>query len=254
MDCAQQQLQQLTTDLQQLAIDSQPPDSSSSSTTTAGLAAAGFDKSKPSPGAAIGQLAVAAVQLGALQPLVIADVSKGSGFSGGPLGPGPSESDRLDFAAALVAAAGSAATAASVAALDAASASDTAFALTELKVQHPGLLLKLQEAEKKKGSATGLSVGGSLAAVTAAAAGSMSGSSSSVLMRLVRAVVAAEAQPGEYSCKLPLAGRWMRCTQYCGNHGKCRAQLCWFEPLMVSMGVSMHDGACRVLFHLILAQ
>jgi hypothetical protein len=155
---------------------------------------------KPSPGAEIGQLAVAAVQLGALQPPVITDVSKGSGFSGWPLGPGPAESDRLDFAAALVAAAGSSAAAGTSAALDAASASDIAFALTELKVQQPGLVLKLQDAAKKESniSATGRSVAGSLAAVAAAATGSMSGSSSSVLMRLVRGVVAAEAQPGEH--------------------------------------------------------
>jgi hypothetical protein len=198
MECAQQQLQQLTTELQQLST--QPADSSSSSSTAtaaAAAAAAGFDKSKPSPGAEIGQLAVAAVQLGALQPPVISDVSKGSGFSGGLLGPGPAESARLDFAAALVAAAGSVAAAGTGAALDAASASDIAFALTELKVQQPGLVLKLQEAAKKEKSNAGMTVAGSLAAVAAAAAGSMSGSSSSVLMRLVRGVVAAESQPGK---------------------------------------------------------
>jgi hypothetical protein len=75
--------------------------------------------------------------------------------------------------------------------LDAKAASDIAYALAELKVQQPGLVQQLKAGEDK------LDVAASLAAVAAAAAGSMSGSSSSVLMRLVRGVAAADAQPGK---------------------------------------------------------
>jgi hypothetical protein len=230
MECAQQQLQQLTAALQQKG-SSQISDTAADATSNQPpAAAAGFGASAASSGAAIGQLAVASVQLGALQPPVTADVSK-PGFSGGPLGPGPAESDRLAFAAALVAAAvaaGSASTAAGGSVLDATSASDIAFALTELKVQQPGLVLKLQDAAKSKSKlAAGLSVAGSLAAVAAAAGGSMSGSSSSVLMRLVRGVVAAEAQPGGQFDNAVVLFCQILLMSHCQNVICIRAMLEW---------------------------
>jgi hypothetical protein len=184
-------------------------------------AAAGKVKTAPTaaaaavaPGALIGQLALAAVELGVLSKPPTVAAAAGKGPTGGvlPQSFGPSTAERISWVAALAAAAATAAAAVKSKALNAAAASQILAALAAQQQEQPGLLLQLDAQFRQQAGSSGSNASYVLsivAAVAAAAKGSMWSGGSEVLMRLLRAMVTFGVQPGR--CFALLWG----CPRFC---------------------------------------
>jgi hypothetical protein len=164
--------------------------------------AAAVTAATAAPGVLIGQLALAAVELGVLsKPPAAAAAAGGKGSNGGvlPQSFGPTTAERLSWIATFSAAAATAAAAVKSKALDAAAASEILYALTAQQQEQPGLLQQLDAQFRQQAGSSGsnasyvLSI---LAAVAAAAKSSMWIGGAQVLMRLLRAMVLFGVQPG----------------------------------------------------------
>jgi hypothetical protein len=162
-------------------------------------AAAAKPRSKPAaaPGALIGQLALAALELGVLSKPAAAAAADGGVQQ--QQGPSATPAERISWIASLAAATATAAAAVSSEALDAAAASQILGALTAQQQEQPGLLQQLDVHFRQHAGSNGSNASYVLsivAAVAAAAKGNMAMSGSDVLLRLMRALVVFGVQPG----------------------------------------------------------